>query len=220
MNTPRKNAQSLTPKHVNITTPKQNILHEDSSSVISAVTNLEKMKILTEERDKCRADIAMFKRKLNTAVEKKNAAIQEKEHAVLDFEGRLSRQEKELELTKAQKQYSDYQLKLMEKKMNEHIDERVASLTKEMYRTKTKLNESSVELARVQRVNVNLNDEKHQVETREKALKCELKKAEEERNRMENWMRESTEHLQHVEKECQVSSCFFCPMTFPPNALA
>ncbi|KAL3822586.1 hypothetical protein ACHAXA_011505 [Cyclostephanos tholiformis] len=204
-NTPRNNSGSATPKHKNITTPKQNKFHGDSLSVISAVTTLEKMKILTEERDKCRADIAMFKRKLNTAIEKKNTATQEKEQAIQDFEGRLSRLEKELELTKAQKQYADYQLKVMEKKMNEHTDEKVSSLTKELNHIKNKLKESSVEFAKVQQFNAHLKNEKDQAETREKTLKCELKKAEEDRKCMKNWLREGSENLQHMEKEYQVS---------------
>lgn len=172
---------------------------------MSAVTTLEQVKVLTEERDKFRSDVALFKGKLNNALEKKAAAIQQKENAVCDYEGRLMKQAKELELAKAQKQYAEYQLKVMEKKMNEHNDDKVLSLREEVKSVSCKMKESLDELARVQENNHILKKKKDLVETRENALKNELKQVKEDRNRMRSWMNESSERLQHMQIECQVS---------------
>jgi hypothetical protein len=201
-NTPKKNILGVTPKYNDATMPAQNTLNDDSFSVMSAVTTLEKMKILTKERDKYRSDVAIFKRKLNIALEKKTAIDEEKKHA-------LSKLEKELELTKAQKQYAEYQLKLMEKKMNEHTDAKVSSLRNEMKSVNSKLHESLEELARVQQLNRYLGGEKGRVETREKALKDELKKAENDRFYMQNKMKESSKRWEHMEIEFQVSPSFW-----------
>jgi chromosome segregation ATPase len=204
-NTPKKNNLSATPKHNTYPTPKQCISNDDSFLVMSAVTTLEQVKVLTEERDKYRSDVALFKGKLNIALEKKAAANQEKENAIRDFEGRLMKQAKELELAKAQKQYAEYQLKVMEKKMNEHTDEKVSSLRDEVKSVNYKMKESLEELARVQQHNNILKKKKDLVETKENALKNELKREEEDRNQMRSRMNENSERLQRMEIECQVS---------------
>jgi hypothetical protein len=203
--TPKNNNLSATPKHNTYTPSKQIISNDDSFSVMSAVTTLEQVKVLTEERDKFRSDVALFKGKLNNALEKKAAANQEKENAVRDYEGRLMKQAKELELAKAQKQYAEYQLKVMEKRMNEHTDDKVLSLREEVKSVSCKMKESLEELARVQQHNHILKKKKDLVETRENALKNELKQVKEDRNRMRSWMNESSERLQHMQIECQVS---------------
>jgi uncharacterized coiled-coil DUF342 family protein len=121
------------------------------SSVEDAVATIEHV---IEERDNNRADAAMFKRKMNAVIATSTAVTK-------DLEDQLSKQKKELELTKAQKQYAEYQLNA-----NKVIDEDITTLKKRVNEISTKLKETTEELTRVNQLNTLLVSEKESIEIR------------------------------------------------------
>lgn len=164
------------------------------SSVEDAVATIEHV---IEERDKNRADAAMFKRKMNAAIATSTAVTK-------DLEDQLSKQKKELELTKAQKQYAEYQLNA-----NKVIDEDVTSLKETVNEISNKLKETSKELTRVNQLNKLLVTEKESIEVRHMTLKNEVTKAEEQQNYTKKWMKETSERMEQMKVEYQVSTIFF-----------
>ena len=163
------------------------------SSVEDAVATIEHV---IEERDKNRADAAMFKRKMNAAIATSTAVTK-------DLEDQLSKQKKELELTKAQKQYAEYQLNA-----NKVIDEDVASLKETVTEISNKLKETSKELTRVNQLNKLLVTEKESIEVRHMTLKNEVTKAEEQQKYTKKWMKETSERMEQMKVEYQVSTIF------------
>lgn len=160
------------------------------SSVEDAVATIEHV---IEERDKNRANAAMFKRKMNAAIATSTAVTK-------DLEDQLSKQKKELELTKAQKQYAEYQLNA-----NKVIDEDVTSLKKRVNEISSKLKETTEELTRVNQLNKLLVSEKESIEIRHKTLKYEIIKAEEQQNYTKKIMKETSEQMELMKTEYQVS---------------
>ena len=164
------------------------------SSVEDAVATIEHV---IEERDKNRADAAMFKRKMNAVIATSTAVTK-------DLEDQLSKQKKELELTKAQKQYAEYQLNA-----NKVIDEDVTTLKKRVNEISTKLNETTEELTRVNQLNTLLVSEKESIEIRHMTLKNEVTKAEEQQNYTKKWMKETSERMEQMKVEYQVRHFFY-----------
>ena len=164
------------------------------SSVEDAVATIEHV---IEERDKNRADAAMFKRKMNAVIATSTAVTK-------DLEDQLSKQKKELELTKAQKQYAEYQLNA-----NKVIDEDVTTLKKRVSEISTKLNETTEELTRVNQLNTLLVSEKESIEIRHMTLKNEVTKAEEQQNYTKKWMKETSERMEQMKVEYQVRHFFY-----------
>ena len=164
------------------------------SSVEDAVATIEHA---IEERDKNRADAAMFKRKMNAAIATSTAVTK-------DLEDQLSKQKKELELTKAQKQYAEYQLNA-----NKVINEDVTSLKETVNEISNKLKETTKELTRVNQLNKLLVTEKESIEVRHMTLKNEVTKAEEQQNYTKKWMKETSERMEQMKVEYRVSTIFF-----------
>jgi hypothetical protein len=168
---------------VSVSTPTNVSSVEDAAAIIEHVI---------KERDKNRADAAMFKRKMNAAIATSTAVTK-------DLEDQLSKQKKELELTKAQKQYAEYQIN-----SNKVIDEDVTSLKKRLNEISTKLKETTEELTRVNQLNKLLVTEKESIEVRHMTLKNEVTKAEEQQNYTKKIMKETSERMELMKTEYQV----------------
>lgn len=169
---------------VSVNTPTNNVSSlEDAAATIGHVI---------KERDKNRADAAMFKRKMNAVIATSTAVTK-------DLEDQLSEQKKELELTKAQKQYAEYQLNA-----NKVFDEDVTSLKKRVNEISTKLKETTEELTRVNQLNKFLVSEKESIEIRHETLKNEVTKSEEQQNYTKKLMKDTSEQMELMKTEYQV----------------
>lgn len=210
-----------TPRNSNISTPRTSDGNNPPPSPSSATP--EQVMLMKIERNKLRADVTTFRRKLQSANESKDTALKEKndtimelenklqhvtkemEKALLDLEGRLKSKSKELELSKSQTRCAKMQTQETEQKMHTETKLKDTTYQKKLQGVERKLQETTEELCRVNNLLKEMTSERYGVEKESQTLKQQLLEMKKRKDEVEDNWNECLDKLDKMELEYEVS---------------
>jgi hypothetical protein len=196
-----------TPKYNNLSHSKQAKMNSDSSMVsfVATTTNTQdQIRQLTLERENLQSDVALYKRKLQNAIESntKNAAAQDA--LILGLEDKIESLSAEVKQKEGDALMATLQAREMEKLVAVD-DERKRSLhRRELKAVESELKKAEEELARAKKLNEHLISEKESLESKGNELCKVLQQVEEERSNMKSRVTKYSEQLSKVQMECEV----------------
>lgn len=212
--TPQNHTMHLckTPKYNNLSNSKQAKLNSDSSMVSFAVTTTtatqtqDQIRRLTLERESLQSDVALYKRKLQNALESNTKNVNARDALILELEEKIESLAAELKQKEGDANLVTLQVREMERLVAVD-DERKRSLhRKELKAVQKELENAEEELARAKKSNKELMNEKDSLESKGNELCKVLQQVEEERSSMKSRVAKYSEQLSKVQMECEVSS--------------
>lgn len=209
--TPKTNTMHLckTPKYNNLSNSKQAKVDSDSSMVSFAVTTTktssqDQIHQLTLERENLQSDVALYKRKLQSALDSSTMNATAQDSLIRNLEDKIEFLSAELKQKEGDVMMAALQAREMEKLVAVD-DERKRSLhRKELKAMHNELENAQQELARAKELNKDLLAEKESLESKGNELCKVLQQVEEERGHMKSRVTKYSEQLSKVQMECEV----------------
>ena len=131
-----------------VTLASSSVASNDSNTVVSSATNSlelqQRIKLLTDERDKLRDDMRIFKRKLQTSTEAKNRVTKEKDEEIDDIVDQLETVARELSLSKKKSQTATISAGETADQVSD-LEEQVEDLTKQLSHCKSQVKSAELD---------------------------------------------------------------------------
>lgn len=172
----------------------------------TATQTQDQIRRLTLERESLQSDVALYKRKLQNALESNTKNVNARDALILELEEKIESLAAELKQKEGDANLVTLQVREMERLVAVD-DERKRSLhRKELKAVQKELENAEEELARAKKSNKELMNEKDSLESKGNELCKVLQQVEEERSSMKSRVAKYSEQLSKVQMECEVSS--------------
>lgn len=179
------------------------------SFAVTTTTTQDQIRRLKLERDNLQSDVALYKRKLQNALESNAKNANAQDALILRLEDKIEILSTELKQKEGDAHTAALQAREMEKLVSVD-DERKRSLhRRELKAVQSELEKTEEELARTKKWNKDLISEKESLESKGNELCKVMRQLEEERSNMKSRVTKYSEQLSKVQMECEVCILFW-----------